>query len=90
MLLQLLAERFSLGTDLSFPSHCLRPIGPELRASARRGEGTERVQALPQSALELIGSHGREATPSKRRPPAGVSVRVRWHRVTGTTLLLVT
>jgi hypothetical protein len=32
------------------------------------GSGAEGVQALPESAFELIASYGREATPFHRRP----------------------
>jgi hypothetical protein len=42
------------------------------------GSGAESVQAVPESALELVGSHGREATPSNRH--------VRSRGVTGVTL----
>jgi hypothetical protein len=30
--------------------------------------GTEGIQALTQTALKLVGSHGREAKPFRRRP----------------------
>jgi hypothetical protein len=44
------------------------------RSSAR--ERDERVQALPDSTLKFVGSHGTEATPSDCRPGVDVPLHI--------------
>jgi hypothetical protein len=67
-------QQLGEGAALRVAPELSYPVGPlEVRQhqdveQLGAGSRSEGVEALPKSAIKLVGSHGLEATPSNRRP----------------------